>query len=161
MNRTHAFDAMVWIKDFSREGSRFLNLYSKKGLLPILTLFDKARADGRLLRFLTTGPEALACAEAIKGYIEGPPVSPFEGAVGLEHWVEASWRGVRREVALRERNVSLDPTPILRALANGGGITLDSSSVYAGGHRIAAAKPAFPVDLQGEVNRQMRKWGYV
>lgn len=121
--RVSGYDAKVLVKDLSKDNARFLNYFTKRDMMKILTLFDRARKDGRVLRFLTSGPEAYAACEAIHNYLTGPPASPLE-AFGFEHWEPGRWRGVRRADSEAEQGIYIDPTPVLLSMVADRGISL-------------------------------------
>ena len=124
MGRTSRFDAVVKVKDLCCEDSPWLNLYKATDLVPILGLFNKAREDGRRLRFLTRGPDARACMQAIFDMCnqEEPP-SIWEAGDGIGGWSEGRWRGVRRAAAEAEQYTFVDLSPILTAMATGRSIS--------------------------------------
>ena len=105
------------VQDNSKQGSAYLNLYTRPDLPRVLSLFNRARKDGRLLRFLCAGPEASAAVEAIRDLLEGPPPGPWEPVAGIYLWGKASYLGVRRKAAERTEDVDADLTPIFQLLS--------------------------------------------
>jgi len=144
VDRTHAFDSLVLVRDASKQGSTWLNLYTRPDLTPVLYLFNRARRDGRTLRFLCAGPEARAAAEAIRDLLEGPPPGPWEPVAGINRWGEACYRGVRRKAAERTEDVYVDSAPIFQLLS-----------------KPPSSEPIAPTNLFDEVDKLMRKWGYL